>query len=48
MRHYTKNTPGAFKRIAGQGKELSRKFQSSVEKVLNVICDEELIEGKKK
>jgi hypothetical protein len=49
MRHYTKNAGRVVqkKALGPRGNE-SLGFKAAVEKVLNVICDEELIEGKKR
>lgn len=48
MRHYTENQPEQPQKSLPLRQKVARDFRFAVEKVLNVICDEELIERKKK
>lgn len=48
MRHYTETLPDRPPTALPLRKTVARDFRSAVESVLNVICDEELIESKKK
>lgn len=48
LKHYTENTSEKPQRSQPARQKVAHDFKFAVEKVLNIICDEELIERKKK